>query len=47
MTNEEAQRIKRDQESAYHYGYACGFGTAAGTALIVLIIYGMYVRFFP
>lgn len=34
-------------EAAYHYGWSCGFATAAATSLIVLILYGMYVRFFP
>lgn len=34
-------------EAAYHYGWSCGFATAAVTSLIVLILYGVYVRFFP
>jgi hypothetical protein len=47
MTNEQADEVKLAQESAYHYGWSCGFATAAATALISLIIYGVYVSLFP
>lgn len=47
MTNEQADEVKLAQKSAYHYGWSCGFATAAATAFISLIIYGVYVRFFP
>lgn len=47
MSEDKAENLKFTQKSSYEYGWSCGFATAAATVLIVLILYGVYVRFFP